>query len=173
MDVKIYTSPTCGYCHQAKRFLTERGVRFIEYDVSRDRAAAEEMVRTTGHMGVPVIVIDGQVVIGFDQARLEQLLAQHHDAKRPRFGLKVADASRVAQRLGGAPALGALVGAVDSSSPGERAGLRQGDVITEVNLRPIHNADDLEQVLNGLTYGSRVTVVFLRGQETSRAEISI
>lgn len=76
INIRIYTTPTCGYCHQAKRFLSERGVKFTEYDVSRDRAAADEMVRMTGQMGVPVIVVDGQVVVGFDRTRLEHLLAK-------------------------------------------------------------------------------------------------
>ena len=75
MDVKIYTTPTCGYCHQAKKFLADLGVSFTEHDVSRYRAAAEEMVRLTGQMGVPVIAVDGEVVIGFDRASLEKLLA--------------------------------------------------------------------------------------------------
>jgi len=128
-------------------------------------------VRLTGHMGVPVIVIDGQAVVGFDRPRLEQLLAG--GGQRPRFGLRVADASRMAQKTGGVPIFGALVGSVASSSPGERAGLRSGDIITEINLKPIHNADDLEQTLTGLTQGSRVTIVFLRGGEKLRSETAI
>lgn len=173
MDVKIYTTPTCGYCHQAKRFLSERVVKYTEYDVSHDRAAAEEMVRLTGHMGVPVIVVDGQVVIGFDRPRLEYLLAKSGSDQHPHFGLKVADASKVAQKLGGVPAFGALVGAVAPSSLGERAGLKSGDIITGVNLKPIRNADELERALSGLSSGSRVTIIFLRGQETLRSEIVI
>jgi len=89
-------------------------------DVSRDRAAAEEMVRLTGQMGVPVIVVDSQVVIGFDRARLQQLLARGGGHKQVHFGLKVADASRVAQKFGVVPVFGALVGAVAPSSPGEK-----------------------------------------------------
>ena len=130
------------------------------------------MVRLTGHMGVPVIVIDGQAVVGFDRPRLEQLLASG-GGQRPRFGLRVADASRMAQRTGGVPIFGALVGSVVTSSPGERAGLRNGDIITEINLKSIRNADDLEQALAGLTHGSRVTIVFLRGGEKLRSEIVI
>ena len=97
MEVKIYTTPTCGYCRQAKRFLTEMDVRFTEYDVSRDRAVAEEMVNLTGQMGVPVIVVDGQAVIGFDRARLEALLADRDSGQRPHFGLKIADAGKAAE----------------------------------------------------------------------------
>jgi glutaredoxin 3 len=173
MDVKVYSSPTCGYCHQAKRFLAERGVSFTEYDVSVDRAAAQEVVRLTGQMGVPVIVFDGQVVLGFDRARLEQLLARTGGQQRPRFGLKVADASRVAQKVGSVPVFGALVGAVAPASLGEKAGLRSGDVITEINMRPIHNADDLEQALANMSPGGRASIVLLRGQKTLRAEIVV
>jgi glutaredoxin-like YruB-family protein len=173
MNVRIYSSPTCGYCQQAKRFLSERGANFTEYDVSVDRAAAEEVVRLAGQMGVPVIVVDSEVVIGFDRARLEQLLAKEGDGQRPRFGLKIADASRVAQKVGAVPVFGALVGAVAPASSGEKAGLRSGDIITEINMRPIHNADDLEQTLANLAPGGNMAIVFLRGEKTLRAEIVI
>jgi len=130
------------------------------------------MVRLTGQLGVPVIVIDGQAVIGFDRARLEQLLASS-GGQRPHLGLKVADASKVAPKIGGVPVFGALVGAVTPGSLGERAGLRNGDIITELNLRPIRGVDDLEGAMAELTPGSRATIVFLRGQETLRAEIVV
>jgi S1-C subfamily serine protease len=71
------------------------------------------------------------------------------------------------------PVLGAFVGSVAPASLGERAGLRNGDIITELNLRAIHGADDLEHALADLTPGSRATIVFLRGQETLRAEIVV
>jgi glutaredoxin-like YruB-family protein len=69
MNVVVYTTPTCPYCHQAKGFLSQRGVKFTEYDVSMDRAAADEVIRKSGRMEVPVITIDDQVVVGFDRAR--------------------------------------------------------------------------------------------------------
>jgi S1-C subfamily serine protease len=56
---------------------------------------------------------------------------------------------------------------------GERAGLRNGDIITELNLRPIRGVDDLERAMGELTPGSRAMIVFLRGQETLRAEIVV
>ncbi len=130
-----------------------------------------EMVQKTGQRGVPVILIDDQVVVGFDRARLEQLLAGRGGNQRPRLGVQVADASKVARRLGSIPVFGAVVGGVKAGSAGARAGLRQGDIITEINLRPIHNADDLEKVLVGLSLGSRVVITFLRGQTESQAEI--
>ena len=138
--------------------------------MSRDRAAADEMVRLTGQLGVPVTVINGQVVIGFNRPLLEQLLAGG-GGQRPHLGLKVADAGKVAPKEGGIPVLGALIGSVVPGSLGGRAGLRNGDIITEFNLQPILGADDLQRVLAELRPGSRATIVFLRGPETLRAEI--
>jgi len=173
MDVKIYTTPTCGYCHQAKKFLTELGVSYAEHDVSRDRAAAEEMVRLTGQMGVPVIVVDGQTVIGFDRTRLEQLLTGGSSHKHPSLGLKVADASRKARKLGEPPVFGALVGSVAPSSPGERAGIKVGDIITEINRKRVNNAAELEHIVGTLTSGSHVPVTFYRNEQAIKSEIVI
>lgn len=173
MNITIYSTPTCGYCHQAKKFLSERGVKYTEHDVSSNQAAADEMVRLTGQMGVPVIVVDGEPIIGFDRPRLENLLAKGARGNRPHFGIKIADASKIAQKSGVLPVFGALVGTVASGSLGEKAGLQQGDIITELNLRPINNADDLQNALAGLAPGNRATIAFLRGQKTMRSEISI
>lgn len=173
MEVKIYTTPTCGYCHMAKKYLSERGIQYIEYDVSHDRQTADEMVNLTGQMGVPVIIVDGQVIIGFDRPRLEQLIGKGSGDNRPRFGLKVADASKIAKKMGELPVFGALVGAVAPSSPGERAGIKEGDIITEINMRPIRGADDLEKALTNLRLGGRVMIILQRGQQTLRAEIVI
>ncbi|MDP6100752.1 MAG: Uxx-star family glutaredoxin-like (seleno)protein [Dehalococcoidia bacterium] len=173
MDVEVYTTPTCGYCLQAKKFLSERRVEFVEYDVSQDRAAADKMAKLTNQMGVPVVVVDGEVLIGFDRPRLESLLAKTGNSQRPHFGLHIADASKIAQKTGTVPVFGALVGRVASSSLGEKAGLKQGDIITEANLRPIHNADDLEQALSALVVGSRMAIVFLRGRMTMKSELVV
>jgi glutaredoxin-like YruB-family protein len=173
MDVKIYTTPTCGYCHQAKSYLDELGVNYTEHDVSRDRAAAEEMVKMTGQMGVPVIVVDGETVIGFNRARLQELLSRGGNGNRPRLGLKVTDASRMSRKSGEPPVLGAVVGSVASSSPGERAGIKTGDIITYINKTRINNASDLERVVATLNSGSRVPVVFHRGEQVNRAELEL
>jgi len=173
MDVKIYTTPTCGYCHQAKSFLGELGVKYTEYDVSRDRAAAQEMVRLTGQMGVPVIVVDGEAVIGFDRARLQALFAGTNNRKTVRFGLKIADASKAAQKTGATPVFGAVIGEVSPGSLGQKAGLKAGDIITEMNRKRINNAADMEQALAGLRPGSIVTILFLRGGDTRKSEIVI
>ncbi|MFO8101449.1 MAG: glutaredoxin domain-containing protein [Dehalococcoidia bacterium] len=172
MNVKVYSTPTCGYCRQAKNFLHERGVQFTEYDVSRDQAAAQEMVSLTGQMGVPVIAVDGQAVIGFDRARLERLLAKGGgNGKRPGLGLKIADASRITQKAGGIPIFGAYIGAVAPGSPARRAGLGAGDIVTGISLRPIKNAADMEQALASLATGGRITIDFLRGQQSHTVEI--
>ncbi len=175
MDVKVYSAPTCGYCHQAKNFLNDKGVKFTEYDVSRDQSAAQEMLKLTGQTGVPVIVANGQTIIGFDRAKLENLLSKSSggNGKRPHFGLKIADASKIAQKAGSVPVFGAFVGAVNEGSLAEKAGIHAGDIVTEINLRSINNAGDLEQALADLSDGSRVTIGFLRGQESLKTESQI
>ncbi|MBI2989899.1 MAG: glutathione S-transferase N-terminal domain-containing protein [Candidatus Magasanikbacteria bacterium] len=72
--VLIYTTPTCGFCKMAKAFFKEHNVAYEEKDVSADQAAGEEMVKRSGQMGVPVIDIDGELVLGFDKAKLSALL---------------------------------------------------------------------------------------------------
>jgi glutaredoxin 3 len=173
MDVKIYTSPTCGYCHQAKTYLDELGVSYTEYDVSRDRSAAEEMVKLTGQMGVPVIVINGEAIIGFNRTRLQALLATANNGKHPRIGLKVTDAGRIARKRGEPPVFGAAVGSVAPSSLGEHAGIMAGDIITGVNNKRINNVAELEEVLGTLTAGSSVPVTFYRGEKAIKSEITL
>ena len=74
--VIIYTTPTCPYCHRAKEYLSRKGIAYIEHDVARDRDAAKEMIKKSGQMGVPVIIVDDTIVVGFNQTQLEQLLSQ-------------------------------------------------------------------------------------------------
>ena len=74
-EVKVYSTPTCTYCLMLKDYLNEKAVQFEDYDVSADAEKREEMLGVTGgQMGVPVIVIDGEVVFGFDKDRIEELL---------------------------------------------------------------------------------------------------
>ncbi|OGZ46121.1 MAG: NrdH-redoxin [Candidatus Ryanbacteria bacterium RIFCSPHIGHO2_02_FULL_48_12] len=72
--VTIYTTPTCVYCKMAKKYFQEHGVEYQEKDVAMDLKAREEMIEKTQQMGVPVIDVDGQIVIGFDQEHLAELL---------------------------------------------------------------------------------------------------
>ena len=72
--VIIFTTPTCTFCKRTKRYLRERGVPFKDVDVSRDPAAARDMVRRSGQQGVPVIDIGGKIIVGFDRPKIDRLL---------------------------------------------------------------------------------------------------
>lgn len=72
--VSVYTTPTCQYCKMAKEFFQEKGVEYTEFDVSVDEAKRSEMVEKSGQMGVPVIDVEGEIVVGFDQPKLKELL---------------------------------------------------------------------------------------------------
>ena len=74
-NIIVYTTPTWPWCTRAKEYLSQKGVAYSDYDVGVDREKAMEMVKKTGQMGVPVILIDDQIIVGFDQKRLDQLLA--------------------------------------------------------------------------------------------------
>jgi glutaredoxin-like YruB-family protein len=73
-NVRLFTTPTCPYCYTLKEFLKENGVEFEEIDVSRDEKAKEEMIRKSGQSGVPVLEIDGEIVVGFDKEKICKLL---------------------------------------------------------------------------------------------------
>ena len=72
--VKIYSTPACPYCIRAKQFLKENNVIFEDIDVSTNQQAAEEMIQKSGQMGVPVLDIDGEIIVGFDKERVKQAL---------------------------------------------------------------------------------------------------
>ncbi len=74
MAINIYTTPTCGYCVKAKQYLKSKNLSFNEYDVSRDARRAEEMVRKSGQMGVPVLEVNGRVIVGFNQGAIDGAL---------------------------------------------------------------------------------------------------
>lgn len=73
-NVKVYSTPTCPFCHMAKDFLKSKGVEFEDLDVSSDRKAAQEMIQKSGQMGVPVIEINGKIIVGFDRNAIEREL---------------------------------------------------------------------------------------------------
>ena len=76
MDKKvfIYSTPTCPYCIRAKQFLSENKITFTNYDVSGDHEKAEEMIQKSGQMGVPVLDIGGEIIVGFDREKIKQTL---------------------------------------------------------------------------------------------------
>ncbi|MBL7005608.1 MAG: thioredoxin family protein [Spirochaetia bacterium] len=74
MAVKIYTTPTCGYCNVAKDWLRKQNVAFTEYNVAVNMDKAQEMVKKSGQMGVPVLDVNGKIIIGFNQPAIERAL---------------------------------------------------------------------------------------------------
>lgn len=74
MSVKVYSTPSCPWCTVAKNYLASRNILFDDVDVSRNREAALEMVQKSGQRGVPVLDINGSIVVGFDQATIDTLL---------------------------------------------------------------------------------------------------
>lgn len=72
--ISIYTTPTCPYCKLAKAMFKEKGIAYTEYDVGSDSAKADEMIKLSEQMGVPVIVVDGKVIVGFDKPAIEKAL---------------------------------------------------------------------------------------------------
>ncbi len=73
-SVTIYSTPTCHFCKMAKDFFTEKGVQFTGYDVASDAAKREEMITMTGQLGVPVIVIGEDIMVGFDRQKIADKL---------------------------------------------------------------------------------------------------
>jgi len=74
LKIKIYTTPSCPWCRKAKSYFKELGIQFKEIDVSKDQKAAEELVRRTHQMGVPVIQIGSHYIVGFDKNRIDKLI---------------------------------------------------------------------------------------------------
>jgi glutaredoxin 3 len=76
LEVKIYSTPTCPYCVAAKEFFKSKSIDFTDIDVASDETKAQEMIDLSGQMGVPVIDIDGQVIVGFDRGKIEKLTSK-------------------------------------------------------------------------------------------------
>jgi glutaredoxin 3 len=172
MSVVVYTTPTCGYCHQLKAYLHQRGVPFTEHDVSRDQAAAAEMVRLSGQQGVPVSLIDDNVVVGFNRPVIDQLLAQRQG--RPvQLGVSIAKASRIAAQQDLSLPAGAYVGRVRDGSPAAAAGLRPGDVIVELAGQPIQGDEDVHRVLARYQRGQSADLGIWREGRTIRTRVNL
>ena len=72
--VRLFVTPSCAYCFTLKEFLKEHNIEFKEVDVSQNKKAREEMIERTGKMEVPVVEIDGQIIVGFDKEKICKLL---------------------------------------------------------------------------------------------------
>lgn len=73
-DIKVYSTPACPHCIRAKQFLRDNNIVFEDIDVSSDTKKAQEMMDISGQMGVPVLYIDGKIIVGFDRDRIKELL---------------------------------------------------------------------------------------------------
>ena len=155
-----------------KEFLSRRGIQFTEKDIAADPLAHQELIRVYGQRGVPVTVIDDQVVVGYDRRRLVMLLDQVQTQK-PALGVSIADAARIAQRQGAGPTAGAYVGRVKAGSVAEKAGLLKGDVIVELGGRPIRTAADVHAVLAHYRPGDQLGLTFERSGREMRVLVRI
>jgi glutaredoxin-like YruB-family protein len=72
--IRVFSTPTCPYCVTLKSFLDEKGIQYEDIDVAENEQAREEIIKKSGQMGVPVVEIDGEIIVGFDKARISQLL---------------------------------------------------------------------------------------------------
>jgi len=153
-----------------KQFLSQRGVDYEERDVSRNQAYARELVNNTGQMGVPVTVFNGEIVVGFDRQRLEQLVSSRPKTKRASFGASIADAGKIMAKQGKGLTSGAYVGGTRQGSVAQRIGLTKGDIITRVNKQNIASAGDLERVLASMQEGQQILVEFTRDGNVTAAE---
>lgn len=152
-----------------KEFLHARGVPYVEKYVDQDRGAAIEMIRRSGQQGVPQTLIGDELIVGFDQPRLERAIAKlaakksaAGNARKP-LGAKVADAARYASPAG-TMIEGAYVGGVNVGSPAEAAGMRAGDVIVSVGDTPVRSAEELSAALKKLSTNA-VSVAIVRGSQ--------
>lgn len=74
LDIAIYSTPTCPYCKMAKEFLKSKNIQFKDIDVGKNSDAAREMIKKSGQMGVPVLDINGKIIVGFDRDAIEGAL---------------------------------------------------------------------------------------------------
>jgi glutaredoxin 3 len=72
--VTIYSTQSCHFCHMAKEFFTEKGITYEDFDVGADQAKRKEMIEKSGQMGVPVIIIGNNIIVGFNKPKIVELL---------------------------------------------------------------------------------------------------
>ncbi len=169
--VTVYMTSTCPWCDRVKEYLNTNGVAYEEKDVGKDYDAAMEMVKRSGQQGVPVVATDKDVIVGFDQAKLARVVDQYGRPKRAPLGLLAADAQ---QYFGNHPEVakqypegtrGVFVGEVRPNSVAERSGVRSGDVISSVAGKRVRNMSTLDQLIDTLQAGEKISVKYLRGME--------
>jgi len=152
-----------------KEYLSQKGIPYKDKDVTTDPSAGQEMVTRTGQRGVPVTIIEGQAVIGFDVPKLDYVLSQMQSAK-PSFGAAIADADKITAAQGTGITFGAFVGRVRPGSTAEKLGLVPADIVIEISGQHIGNAADMENVLSRVKPGDMIFLSFKRGAQTLTAE---
>jgi glutaredoxin 3 len=75
-NVTVYSTETCPWCHRVKEYLTSKGVAYTDINVGKDREKAKEMIQKTNQMSVPVVIIGNEIILGFNQTRIDELLAK-------------------------------------------------------------------------------------------------
>jgi glutaredoxin len=166
-QVVLYLRPTCAYCRQVYDLLMRRQVDLTVRDVSQDADALAEMVQRSGQHEVPVVVAGGEVIVGLDRRRLDQLFPREEE-QPARLGVSIASVGAAGKRP-----LGAYVGRVSADSPADRAGLREGDVIVEVAQQPVRSAHDVHAALVQILPGTKVPVTMWRNGHRLRIIVNV
>jgi S1-C subfamily serine protease len=152
-------------------------VPFVEKMVDQDYDAALEMIKLSGQQGVPVIAADGDVILGFDQAKLKRLAEKYGAAKRPPLGVLGANAEEYLERhpevAANAPAgiKGVYVGKIRPDTVAERAGLKPGDIVTGLAGKRVRSMADLDRMIDALNAGDKATVRYVRNKEEHSAQL--
>ena len=76
MKVLVYSTPTCPYCVMAKQYLKDKEIEFEDFNVAEDHEKAKEMMKKSGQQGVPVLDVNGEIIVGFDKAKIDAALAK-------------------------------------------------------------------------------------------------
>ena len=83
MTITLYSTPTCPYCKLVKEYFKEADIAFTEIDVSADNEAIQKMVKLSGQMGVPVIDVNGQIIVGWNRGALEEVIKAQRQQEKP------------------------------------------------------------------------------------------
>ncbi|MBN1937110.1 MAG: PDZ domain-containing protein [Anaerolineae bacterium] len=164
-QITLYVSYTSAICLQAIDFFKRRDIEFTVYDVSENSSAMEEMAYLSNQRHVPVIVIGDEVMVGFDMARLRQILPLQERTKVS-LGVSIANVKQTDLYPEGA-----FVGSVKPGSLADRAGVKKGDIITEMIQRPVKAASDVHQVMSQVVPGDPVPLTVWRAGRTLRFTI--
>lgn len=166
--VTVYATDTCPWCDRTIDFLRKHDVPHVVKNVQHDQNAAMEMVRRSGQQGVPVVATADEVIVGFDQVRLKRIADRLSKPKRPALGLLAADAesylAKHPDRADGYPVglKGVFVGEVRADSVAAKAGLQPGDVVQSVAGKRVRNMVALDQIVETLEAGEKVSVRYHR-----------